>query len=140
MAGARETNGAKTRVDILRSPLGRARGLGSARAGMVTWWAERVTSMALVPLTLWFVLSVFRLQGASRQEVEAWASHTLTATLLLALVLVTFRHMQLGLQAVIEDYIHTERQRLAALLALKGAVGLLGLIAVVSALKLALAF
>ena len=56
-------------VAVMRSPLGRARGLGSARAGSGHWWAQRLTSIALVPLTLWFICAVLRLEGATRVEV-----------------------------------------------------------------------
>ena len=61
-------------VDMLRSPLGRARGLGSARAGSAHWWGQRVTAVALVPLTLWFIWSVLHLTGASQGEVAVWMS------------------------------------------------------------------
>lgn len=124
---------------IMRSTLGRARGLGAARSGTAHWWAERATSAALVPLTLWFVWSVVHLAGQPRAAVAHWASGTVNATLLLALVLVTFQHLVLGLQVVLEDYIHSEAKRLAAILAVKAAAGLLGLAAVIAVIKLALA-
>lgn len=124
---------------IMRSMLGRARGLGSARSGTAHWWAQRVTALALVPLSLWFVLSAMHLSGLSRAAVLAWASGPVTATLLLALVVATFHHMQLGLQVVIEDYVHDERTRLASLLATRAVVVLLELAAVIAVLKLAFA-
>lgn len=96
--------GAGPRIDVLRSTLGRARGLGSARHGTGVWWAERMTSLALLPLTLWFVWFALHMAGRSRSTVAHGIAHAVNATLLLALVLVTFRHMQLGLLAVIEDY------------------------------------
>jgi succinate dehydrogenase / fumarate reductase membrane anchor subunit len=122
---------------IMRSMLGRARGLGAAKSGTATWWAERVTAIALVPLTLWFVCAVVRLSGQPRAEVVVWASRPLVATLLAALVLTTFHHMQLGLQAVIEDYVHVERTRLLSLLAMKAVTVLLGLMALIAVLRLA---
>ena len=61
-------------IDMLRSPLGRARGLGSARAGSHHWWAQRLTALALVPLTLWFIFSIIHLAGASHQVVIDWLS------------------------------------------------------------------
>ena len=124
---------------IMRSGLGRARGLGSAKTGAAHWFAERVSSVALVPLTLWFVYSVFSLLGAPRAAVAAWASHTVNATLLLALVLITFQHMAMGLQVVMEDYIHEEKPRLVWILLMKAVVGLFGLAALLAVLKLALA-
>lgn len=123
---------------VMRSGLGKARGLGSAKSGTAHWWAERVTSIALVPLTLWFILAMFRLVAVPRAGVIAWAANPINATLLLALVLITFHHMALGLQVVIEDYIHAEKTRLAALLAMKGTTLLLAIAAGIAVLKLAL--
>lgn len=125
------------RVDVMRSQLGRVRGLGAAGHGTGTWWLERLTSVALVPLTLWFVFAVFHLIGMARVDVAHWVANPVNATLLLALVIATFYHMQLGLQAVIEDYIHVESARMALILLNKGASALLGLACVVSVLKLA---
>ena len=123
---------------VMRSMLGRARGLGSAKSGSATWWAERVTSLALIPLTLWFVWSALHLQGLPRAAVAQWAGRPLVTTLLVALVVTTFHHMQLGLQVVIEDYIHVEKTKMALLLSMKGATILLGLAAVIATLRLAL--
>ena len=125
-------------VSVLRSQLGRARGLGAAKSGLSHWVAERVTSAALVPLTLWFVWNVVALAGAPRQAMLAWMGSPVTVTLMLALVVTTFHHMQLGLQVVIEDYIHTEASKLAALLAMRAATILLALTAIVAVLKLGL--
>jgi succinate dehydrogenase / fumarate reductase membrane anchor subunit len=125
------------RVQVMRTQLGRVRGLGAARHGTETWWAERLTGLALVPLTLWFVWAAFALAGHPRADVARWAAHPVNATLLLALVIATFYHMQLGLQVVIEDYVHAEPQRMALLLANRAAAALLGLAAVVAVLRLA---
>ena len=124
---------------VMRSGLGKARGLGSAKAGTAHWWAERVTSIALVPLTLWFILVMLRLVAVPRAAVLAWAGNPVNATLLLALVIITFHHMALGLQVVIEDYVHAEKTRLASLLAMKGLTALLAIASIVAVLKLALA-
>jgi succinate dehydrogenase / fumarate reductase membrane anchor subunit len=124
---------------IMRSPLGQMRGLGSAKSGSAHWWAQRLTAIALIPLTLWFVGAIIRLAGLPRAAVAHWASHPLVAALLIALVLTTFHHLQLGLQAVLEDYVHAEKTRLASLLILKAAAALLALVAVISVLKLAVA-
>jgi succinate dehydrogenase / fumarate reductase membrane anchor subunit len=122
---------------IMRSTLGRARGLGAAKSGTAHWWAERVTSVALVPLTLWFVLAIYRLAGIPASEVAHWMASPLNATLMLALIVVTFYHMALGLQVVLEDYIHSEKTRLAAILAVKAGTYLLAIAAILSVLKLA---
>jgi succinate dehydrogenase / fumarate reductase membrane anchor subunit len=129
-------NSAPTQT-IMRSTLGRARGLGSAKSGTAHWWAERVTSIALVPLTLWFVLAVYRLAGVPAAQVAHWASNPVNATLLLALIVVTFHHMALGLQVVLEDYIHNDMQRLGAVVAMKAVTGLLAIAAIIAVLKLA---
>jgi len=125
-------------IDMLRSPLGRARGLGSARAGSKHWWAQRLTSIALVPLTLWFIWSMLRLAGASQADVADWLSSPVRLALLLALIAATFHHLQLGLQVVIEDYVPQEGVKLAAVLAVKGLCVLLALVCAMSALALGL--
>jgi len=124
-------------IQVMRSQLGRVRGLGAARGGTAQWWAERLTSVALVPLTLWFVLAAMHLSGLPRAGVAHWAANPINAALLVALVITTFHHMQLGLQVVVDDYIHTESVRLSVILLVKGASALLGLIALVAVLKLA---
>jgi succinate dehydrogenase / fumarate reductase membrane anchor subunit len=133
------SNSPNTDVAIMRSMLGRARGLGSAKSGTGHWWAQRVTALALLPLTLWFIAAVIGLAGRPQAEVAEWARSPLVTTFLLALIAATFHHMQLGLQTVIEDYMHNERSKLASLLAMRAAVVLLALTAAVSVLKLAFA-
>jgi succinate dehydrogenase / fumarate reductase membrane anchor subunit len=125
-------------IDMLRSSLGRARGLGSARAGSRHWWAQRLTALALVPLTLWFIFSVIHLSGASHQVVIDWLSAPLTLGLMLALIVATFHHLQLGVQVVIEDYVHDERIKIASVLAVRALCVLLALICIVSVLKIGL--
>jgi succinate dehydrogenase / fumarate reductase membrane anchor subunit len=125
-------------VDMLRSPLGRARGLGSARAGSKHWWGQRVTAVALVPLTLWFIWSMLRLTGASQADVADWLSSPVRLALMLALIAASFHHLQLGLQVVIEDYVPQEGIRFAAVLAVRGLCVLLALICAISALILGL--
>ena len=87
-------------VHIMRSQLGRARGLGAAKSGAAQWWAQRVTAIALVPLTLWFVCAAVRLTGASHQEMLAWIGGPVPVVLFIALVLANFYHLALGLQVV----------------------------------------
>ncbi len=89
----------------MRSQLGRARGLGAAKSGLHHWWVERVTAIALVPLTIWFIYAVLHLLGAPQAAVHHFVAHPVNTVLLLALVAMTFHHMQLGLQVVMEDYI-----------------------------------
>jgi succinate dehydrogenase / fumarate reductase membrane anchor subunit len=124
-------------VTVMRSQLGRVRGLGSAKSGTGVWWAERLTAIALVPLTLWFIASALHLIGAPRAAVVAWAAHPFNAALLAALVIATFHHAQLGLQVVVEDYVHVERARMVILLAIKGLSYLLALICLIAVLRMA---
>src|SRR5690606_5979046 len=82
----------------LRTPLGRVRGLGSAKEGSHHWWMQRVTAVALVPLTLWFVASLLCLAGADHAPAADWLASPLTAVLMLLLIVATFHHLQLGVQ------------------------------------------
>jgi succinate dehydrogenase / fumarate reductase membrane anchor subunit len=125
-------------IDIMRSGLGRARGLGAAKAGVHHWLAQRATAIALVPLTLWFIYSVFGFTSAGHAQVIAWMQSPLNMVLMLALIGATFHHMQLGLQTVIEDYIHADRCRMVSMLLMKGATVLLALTAAISVLKMGL--
>jgi succinate dehydrogenase / fumarate reductase, membrane anchor subunit len=103
----------------MRSPLGRAIGLGSAKEGVEHWWTQRITAVALVPLTLWFVIAVIGLVGADLETVQNWAGRPLPAILLVLLLIASFYHMSLGLQVVIEDYVHTELAKLGLVVAIR---------------------
>jgi len=103
----------------LRSPLGRVRGLGSAKEGVQHWWVQRVTALALIPLSLWFVISVITMIGADRSEVVDWLSSPFSAALALLLIAATFWHAMLGVQVVIEDYVHSETMKIGSLLVAK---------------------
>ena len=122
----------------LRSPLGRVRGLGSAKEGVTHFWAQRMTALALIPLTVWFVVSLLCVLGADHAAVKAWVGSPVVAGLLILLIAATFYHAFLGLQVVIEDYVHGEGLKLAALAAVKGASWLLAVIGVLSVLVLLL--
>jgi succinate dehydrogenase / fumarate reductase membrane anchor subunit len=98
---------AEPREPTSSSIAARARGLGSARHGSRAWRAERLTAVALVPLTLWLVASLVALGGADRAAFVAWLGRPLSALLVILLLLAAFRHTALGLQVVIEDYVHS---------------------------------
>jgi succinate dehydrogenase / fumarate reductase membrane anchor subunit len=125
-------------VDIMRSPLGRARGLGSAHAGAAHWWAQRLTSLALLPLTLWFLCGMIRMLGATRDDAVFWMAGPLPIVLMIALVIATFYHLQLGLQVVIEDYVENDALRVGSILLMKGVSILLALACIISVLRLGL--
>jgi succinate dehydrogenase / fumarate reductase membrane anchor subunit len=126
------------KITVRRSQLGRVRGLGAAHEGVSHWWQERVSALALIPLTLWFVASVLSLLGADQPIVALWIANPINAVLLLALIALTFHHAALGLQVVYEDYIDSAGPRAAAILLTKAAAALLGLLAALAVLKLAL--
>jgi succinate dehydrogenase / fumarate reductase membrane anchor subunit len=122
----------------LRTPLARVRHLGSAKDGTHHWWAQRLTALALIPLTLWFVASVISLVGAEHGAVVAWIGHPVSAVLLLILIVAVFYHAYLGLQIVIEDYVHNKGAKLALMLAVQGLSLLLGTAAVLAVLSILL--
>jgi len=90
-----------------RSPLGRALGLGSAKDGVEHWWRERVSAVALVPLTVWFTASIVVHTGDNYAGFIAWLEVPLTTILMTLLLIALFYHSALGLQVVIEDYVHS---------------------------------
>jgi succinate dehydrogenase / fumarate reductase membrane anchor subunit len=95
----------------LRHPWAVARGLGSAKEGVAHWWAQRVSAVALLFLVPWFVVTAVSLIGADHANARAFLAEPLNATLMLAFVLAVMWHARLGLQVVIEDYIHTRGWR-----------------------------
>ena len=121
----------------LRSPLGRALGLGSAKEGVEHWWLQRVTAVALVPLTLWFVAGLVAHVGLERDAVAAWLRSPLVAAAMVLLIVATFLHAALGLQVVIEDYVHREGTKIAGIMTMKLALWALGAAAVLSVLRVA---
>ena len=121
----------------LRSPLGRVRGMGSAKQGSHHWWLQRVSSMALLPLMLWFVISVASLAGHSYADTILWIGHPLNATLLLLTIAIGFQHTASGLQVVIEDYVEDEMMRMASILVVKAACVIFGVLAALAVLKIA---
>ena len=127
------------KVKVMRSLLSRARGTGAAKSGTHHWWVERVTAIALVPLTLWFIYAMIHLAGAPQAGVRRFVGHPLNTALLLALVAMTFHHMQLGLQVVMEDYIEGQKWQSAAILLNKAVALMLGLLCAVSILRMAFA-
>jgi succinate dehydrogenase / fumarate reductase membrane anchor subunit len=99
-----------------RTPLARARGLGSAKSGTHHWWMQRLTAVALVPLSLWFVATLISMATADYATVVAWLNSPLSAILGCALIVAVFYHGQLGLQVIVEDYVDTEWLKLVSIL------------------------
>ena len=102
----------------LRSPIGRALGLGAAKEGVSHWWSQRVTSVALVLLGLWFVYALLRMPTFQYEFVVAWIAMPLNAVLLLLLIGTLVYHSQLGVQVVVEDYVHHHGLKIATMMLL----------------------
>ncbi|MBL28248.1 MAG: succinate dehydrogenase, hydrophobic membrane anchor protein [Rhodospirillaceae bacterium] len=98
-----------------RTPLAEARGLGSAKEGAAHWWAQRVTAMALVPLTIWFVGSLLALTGGDHSTFVVWLRSPFNTVVMVVFVVAAFYHMALGLRVVVEDYIHDARIKIFAI-------------------------
>jgi succinate dehydrogenase / fumarate reductase, membrane anchor subunit len=103
----------------LRSPLGRVLGTGSAKDGTERWWAERVTSVALVPLTLWFLFSLLLLPSLDFAVIRTWMAVPISGFLSVLLVAVLTYHAYLGTTVVVEDYVHADGPKLVLLLSLR---------------------
>ncbi len=99
----------------LQSPLGRVLGLGSAKSGFEHWWGQRLSAVALVPLGLWFLASVTALESTDYWAVAAWAGEPMHAVLLILLLVALLYHSSLGVQVVIEDYVHHGPLKVGAL-------------------------
>ena len=122
----------------LRSPLGRAVGLGSAKEGVQHWWRQRLTAVALVPLALWFAASVLAHLGSDHAQFIAWLRAPVPAILMILLLGASFYHAALGCQVVIEDYVHGGAAKLLALTAVRFACVLLAVAGIFAVLRIAL--
>jgi len=121
----------------VQTPLSRARGLGSAKSGVEHFWHQRLTAVALLPLTAWFVWAVARYAGAPHDQVVTFLGNPFNAAAMLLFVLAGLYHMALGIQVVIEDYIHREGTKLALLLLTNFAAFAVGTICFVAVLRIA---
>ena len=102
----------------MRSAIGRARGLGSAKTGVEHWWVQRVTAVALVPLSLWFVAGLVSLAGADWETAYLWIGSPAGAVPMILFLAAGIWHAKLGLQVVIEDYVHHEGAKVTLLMLL----------------------
>ena len=99
----------------LRTDLARVRHLGSAKDGVRHWWVQRLTAVAIIPLGIWFVVSALQLAGLPLADFRVWLTTGANFLLMALLVVAVFWHMQLGLQVVIEDYVHAEGAKMTLL-------------------------
>lgn len=123
----------------LRTPLARVRHLGSAKDGTHHWWMQRLTAVALVPLTIWFAVGVIAHVGAELSAVRLWLARPINAGAMILFVAAVFHHGQLGMQVVIEDYVHHEGLKLAGIVAVKLVSALLALTCAVAVVQIATA-
>ena len=121
----------------LRSPLGQARGLGSAKDGVHHWWVQRLTAVALIPLSLWFVFSIAHYHMASYEMMVAWVKAPLVAVMLSLYFFALFYHAALGIQVVIEDYVGNEAMKIGSIVLCKFGLYALGAASIFSVLKIA---
>jgi succinate dehydrogenase / fumarate reductase membrane anchor subunit len=124
----------------LRSPLGRVLGLGSAKEGSGHWWAQRVTAIALLPLTVWFVISLLTLPGLDYETVRTWASVPITGFLAVLLVAVLTYHSYLGTIVIVEDYVSSSGMKMLSLMVLRFLYVLAGGAAIFAILRVAFGF
>ncbi|MGH8362875.1 MAG: succinate dehydrogenase, hydrophobic membrane anchor protein [Gammaproteobacteria bacterium] len=120
-----------------RTPLARARGLGSAKEGTGHWIMQRITAVALVPLSLWFVVSILMLMHADYVTVVNWMHAPWNAILLVLLVLTVYWHAYLGLQVVVEDYVHVAWLKVSAIVLLRLLAGVLTAVGIFVVLRIA---
>ena len=121
----------------LETPLHKVRGMGSAHSGVTHFWRQRVTAAALVPLAIWFGISVLGLVGAHEAPTLAFLSQPLNAILMAAFVVILLYHMVLGLQVVIDDYIPNNGQKLFLMLLMRGFGIAVGATAIFALLRIA---
>lgn len=120
-----------------RNDLARVRGLGSAKEGVQHWWVQRVTAILLVPLAIWLLVGLVAHVGDGYRPVVRWLSHPVSLAGFLLLLGAGFWHLALGLQVVIEDYVHREGCKLALILAARFACLVLALAGILSLLFIA---
>ncbi len=122
----------------MRSALGQVRGLGSAKTGTENWYTERLTSLALVPLTLWLVVSLISGIGSDYQSLKEWMAFPGHMATLGLVIVVACWHGALALSVVVEDYVHNKTAEISCLVAIKFGATVWAVVAIVSILKLGL--
>ena len=127
----------KWEASRFKNPIARAEGLGSLKSGFDHWWMQRVTACSNIFLMIWAIWSVLTLTGADYTTFITWLAMPCHAILLSLFIISTFIHAALGLQIVIEDYVHTELTKVISLIALRLFFTALAVAALFSILKIA---
>jgi len=122
----------------LRHPLAKVKGLGSSGEGSHHWWSQRITALLLIPLTVWFMFSMVFHINDNLDDIHQWISQPVVSVLLLIYLPTMFYHAQLGLQVVIEDYIHAEGIKTIILLLSKAVLLLAAIASIFSVLRISL--
>jgi succinate dehydrogenase / fumarate reductase membrane anchor subunit len=122
----------------LRTPLGEAKGLGSAKEGLHHWWAQRVTAVALIPLTIWFAFKVAVLSLSDYQTVLESIGSPWSAALIVSLIVAAFYHAALGMQVIYEDYVGNKAARIVAIMGTNLLLFLLATAAIIAVVRIAL--
>lgn len=115
-----------------RTPLAEARGLGSAKEGAAHWWAQRVTAIALVPLTIWFVGALLALTGGDHSTFVVWLRSPFNAAMVAAFVVAVFYHIALGLRVVVDDYVHHKGIKILSIVFIDIGLSILGITALIA--------
>ena len=121
-----------------KTPLARVRGLGSAKAGTSHWWMQRITAVALIPLTFWVIIFLDSCLNAPYQETVAWLASPLNTVFVVSWILFVFYHAALGLQVVIEDYVSSEKWRIPSIWGVNLVFLMLALAAFIAVLRIIL--
>ena len=121
----------------METPIARVRGLGSAKSGAHHWWLERLTSVSTLILFIWLLVSLLRLPSLDYEGVTGWLSSPVAAVPMLLLIVSTFWHSRLGLQVLIEDYVHEDGLKFFTLTVMNFFIIAVGALAFFSVLKIA---
>ncbi len=122
----------------MATPLKRVRGLGASHGGTETFWRQRVTAIANIPLVIFLILSIVSHIGASYADVKAYLAQPVVAVLMLALIISSAIHMRIGLKEIIDDYVHGEGCKIVAILAVTFFAGIVGIASTLAILKIVL--
>ncbi|HEY1632242.1 MAG TPA: succinate dehydrogenase, hydrophobic membrane anchor protein [Rhizomicrobium sp.] len=123
----------------LETPLHRVQGLGAAHSGTQHFWRQRITAVAMVPLAIWFVIAALQFVGAPGFAVTSFFQHPTNAALMGIFIVILLYHMQIGLQSVIDDYVHHTGLKVFFLLFNRGAAVLIGVTSIIALLRIAIA-
>ncbi|MBI1274676.1 succinate dehydrogenase, hydrophobic membrane anchor protein [bacterium] len=120
----------------LMTPLARVRGLGSAKSGVHHWWVQRISALAIVPLGLWFIYSLLHMVGGGHAAMIGWFASPFNAIGMALLMWTMCYHAFLGLQVIVEDYVHCHLTQTASIILIKFVSFLLAAVSVLSIIKM----